>query len=384
MINENINNMSSIKDVNEVCVGGCGLGMTSYIMYHIEELIKSGESVFIMDFVKDFHEVNNKKQLISKEKLITIDLSKEDCLFGLSYNEAPFNSSMSDLEKLNIAALKSKEFVALMESAALDFELEEDLSNFLSACGKIVFVKGKNNIKDVLDFIEYSDVRNTHLNSLSSIEKKYLKEELTLLNSFYANGSSSISKIDEIISIFKQDPLLSSMYNTDSSSNIDFINCIEQGKVVILKEGKDVSLSKLQTNVIVAFFMGKIWLSSKLRAMNSLNAVKKCTVVLDELTCNSSCLKALKRMIPTSRVLGVKFVLSAINPGDISPIRKKLEDCNAIFNILTGSTPQTFKDFQDIITDVSLDDFTNMPNYHALCLLKNGDDYSTKIIKMKI
>lgn len=229
------------------------------------------------------------------------------------------------------------------------------------------------------------------MENLSDYEKQYLKEDLAFVEDMYTiNGSpgngmsSSIKKINDLISIFKEDSIINSMYNTDSKNNINFVDCIEQGMVVLIKGDESLSLNKTQLNILTSFFMGKIWLSAKIRAMKSMGSIstiKRCNVFLDELIRTPSCIDNLEYMIQTSRVLGVKFVLSAIHPGEIEVIRKPLEDCNSNFLILARSSIETFNSFNTIISQVSADDFKLMPKYQALCLTKNADGYYTKVIK---
>lgn len=140
MVSKNNNDANLTLDSHNVYIGGCGLGKTSFMKKYFEDCVKLNESVFIIDYIKDFGCLKNENELIADKKLIVIDLSSKDSIQGLGYNEALFNSSMTELEKLNLAELQTKEFLNLIKSANLNTELEEDVLHFFKASSRVVLL----------------------------------------------------------------------------------------------------------------------------------------------------------------------------------------------------------------------------------------------------
>ena len=67
--------------------------------------------------------------------------------------------------------------------------------------------------------------------------------------------------------MLREDYKLKYMYNKNLQENINLIDAMEQGKVVLIKMRESDFPTKMQKNLLVTYFITKIWLASQLRGM---------------------------------------------------------------------------------------------------------------------
>ena len=160
-----------------------------------------------------------------------------------------------------------------------------------------------------------------YINGLTLAQKELLGDEIHALEELdeYSQSTNDApsevigtcsSKVDHIldrIDLLKADFKLNGMYNLNN--NIDFIECMDKGKVVLLKMKESEFPTKVHKNILVTYFISKLWLASQLRGSKH-KEPSRCNVIIDEVFQAPTCMKDLEYILPQSRKFGLKFFLS--------------------------------------------------------------------------
>ena len=178
-----------------------------------------------------------------------MDLSSQDDLQGFGFNEIILTDDMSDFDKLKLANLQAMQVMSLVDSINPDSPLTARMRRFLNAAANVVFVQKYNSLKNVIECLENHEKRRVYIDGLTSAQKMHLEDEVHALEELdeYSRATKDAppevigtcsSKVDHIldrVALLREDFKLKFMYNLNLNNNIDFVECMDKGKVVLLK-----------------------------------------------------------------------------------------------------------------------------------------------------
>lgn len=380
-----------------VLIGSQGGGKTTYIGNYAKDCVAAKEGVIVLDFIKNCELSDTIKHYVSKDKLIELDLSTEKDIQGLGYNEIEIKPNLDTFTKLKLASLQSQQIMSLIDSVSIGDPLSSRMRRFLNAAANIVFVQGYNSVKNVVECLEDYRKRKIYVESLSLELKDNLEDELNTLKELdewskgnkkdniepevIGTNSSKIEHILDRIGMLREDFKLKYMYNKSLKDNIDLVKCMEEGKVVLVKMREADFPTKMQKNLLVTYFITKIWLASQLRGMLN-DKPLRCNVIIDEVFQAPTSMEILQYISPQSRKFACKFIFSTQYIKQLDKIFDTLEASGASFMMLTGSTEDDFNHFKSKLENFEYEDLRDMEKFSSLNLVKYSKGYASFITKL--
>ena len=382
-------------------IGSQGGGKTTYIANYACDCVKVGESVIIIDFIKNCELSEDVKKIVPVNKIIDIDLGSEEGIQGLGYNEIIIKEEYSNFEKLKLASLQAQQIMSLVDAVSIGDPLSSRMRRFLNAAAQVVFVQGYNSLKNVVDCLENASKREKYikgldidlrveledeLNTLSELNewsrgKKATKTEEAVEPEVIGTNTGKIEHILDRIGMLREDFKLKYMYNKSLSNNFNLVDVMEQGKVVLIKMRESDFPTKMQKNLLVTYWVSKIWLASQLRGMKNTKPLR-CNVIIDEVFQAPTCMDTLEYILPQSRKFGCKFIFSTQYIKQLDKIFDTLEASGSSFMMLTGSTEDDFNHFKGKIEEFEYEDLRDMEKFHSLNLIKYSRGYASFITKL--
>ena len=377
-------------------IGSQGSGKTTFIKHYVCDCEKANESVVIIDIIKNCELSSSIEKVIPKDKLVVLDLSKEECLQGIGYNEIIINNSLSDYQKCKLASLQSQQIMNLIDSISTGEPLTPRMRRFLNSASNIVFVLGYSSLKYVIKCLQNHDFRNDCINNLSLSIKELLSDEIdTLLelnemskitkdnpiSEICGTRDSKIEHILDRINILREDFKLKYMYNKSLDNNINLVDCMNKGKIVLIKMKEDEFPTKMHKNIMVTYWISKVWLACQLRGSIQDKPLRT-NIVIDEVFQAPTSMNMLNYILPQSRKFGCKFIFSSQETKQIDTIFDILEASGSSFMLLTGSTEKDFNYFKSKFTNFEYEDLRDMEQFSAMCLVKYSKGYSNFIVKL--
>ena len=380
-----------------VLIGSQGGGKTTYIGNYAKDCTEAKEGIIVLDFIKNCELSETIKRYVSKNKLIELDLSSKEGIQGLGYNEIEIKENMDPFEKMKLASLQSQQIMSLVDGISIGDPLSSRRRRFLNAAANIVFVQKYNSVKNVVECLEDFRKRKIYIDGLSLELKENLEDEINTLLELdeWSKGSkkeeippevigTNTSKIEGIldrIGMLREDFILKYMYNKPLKDNINLVKCMEEGKVVLIKMREGDFPTKIQKNLLVTYFITKIWLASQLRGMLS-DKPLRCNVIIDEVFQAPTSMNILEYISPQSRKFACKFIFSTQYINQLDKIFDTLEASGASFMMLTGSTEDDFNHFKNKLDNFEYEDLKDMEQYSSMNLIKYSKGYSSFITKL--
>ena len=156
---------------------------------------------------------------------------------------------------------------------------------------------------------------------------------------------------------------------------------MEEGKVILIKMREADFPTKMQKNLLVTYFVTKIWLASQLRGMLN-DKPLRCNVIIDEVFQAPTSMDILEYILPQSRKFACKFIFSTQYIKQLDKIFDTLEASGASFMMLTGSTEDDFNHFKNKLENFEYEDLRDMEKFSSLNLVKYSKGYSSFITKL--
>ena len=324
----------------------------------------------------------NFNKVVDKNKLVILDLSKESDLQSFSFNEIVIPKNMSPFDKLKLASLASQQTISLVDSINEGDPLSSRMRRYLNASCVICYVLGHNTLRDVINCLENPKVRERYMNELGVLSI-HLGDEIDTLHSLneytkptkkepepqlIGNKDSKIEYILDRICLLSEDFKLKYMFNKSPNNNINFVDIMNQGKILLIKMKESEYPTKQHKNILTIFFMSKIWLACQLRGSIQDKPLRT-NIICDELFQAPIALNMLTYVLPQSRKFGCKLILSSQYLSQLKGLHTVLEACGASVMLMKGVSELDWKFYSSKIEGFEYDDLVNMPAYHSINLI---------------
>lgn len=385
-----------------VLIGAMGGGKSTYLSNFTKDCIDNNEGVVIIDFIKKCELSDSIKSIAPKDKVLEIDLGKQENMQGFGFDELKIKPNASAFERLEIGNLQTTQLKSFINSIIVGDPLSSRMETILGAAGDVVFSLGYSSIKDVIKCLTCYKTRMKYIEELKKDKELYelLDEEvetLEELNEWSKVSAKDIkegiqseiigtreSKIEHILDrtrVLRSDAKLKYMYNKDTKNNIDFVKAMEEGKVILIKMPQAQFPSKHIKNILVTYFMSKIWLACATRgAMH--DKPRPCNIIIDELFQAPTVMNDLKEIIPQTRKFGCKLVFATHNTNQLNEIDETLESSGTSYMLLTGALEDDFNHFKNKMDNFEFEDLRDMDQYSSLNLIYYSKGYSSFITKL--
>lgn len=380
-------------------IGAQGAGKSTFMANYYRFANSRKEGGVVIDFIKNCEMSEEVIGYLKKDDMIVLDYTKEECMQGFAFNEFKIDSEMSTFEKLNLTNLQAQQILTFVDSINQEQPLQARMRKYLSSAANVVFATGENSLKEVVNCLENHIDRADYINRLTLEEKEFLVEEVKALNELdeyskitkdnpvpivIGTRNDRVDGILDRISLLREDFKLKYMFNKGSKGNIDFVEELEKGKVIIVRMPQD-SFKKHAKNVIVTFLLSKIWVATEIRG--KLNKKPKPThISIDEPFQAKTAMKMLAddEILPQTRKFGCKFIFSCQYTEQIDILMDTLIGSGASFMLMTGTSEKDFKLFESKLEGFEYDDLRDMEQYSSLNLIYYSGGYASFISKLPL
>ena len=380
-----------------VLVGAQGSGKSTFLANYYRFANIRNEGGVIIDFIKNCELSDEVISYLPKENVLVLDLTKEEDIQGFAFNELDISKETNTFKKNELANLQAQQIVELVDAINPEQPLQSRMRRYLSSAASIVFSTGENTIKEVIRCLENHKARLEYIDKLTNEDKTYLQEEIDdmeALNEYskptkdnnvvevIGTKESKIESILDRISLLRSDFKLKYMFNKSGTNNINFVEELEKGKVIIIKMKQD-SFKKHAKNVITTFLLSKIWIATEIRGTMH-KKPKPTHITVDEVFQTKTAMKMLANdeILPQTRKFGCKFIFSCQYTEQINILMDTLVGAGASFMFLTGTSEKDFNSFKNKLGEFEFEDLKNMEQYSSLNLIYYSGGYSSFISKL--
>lgn len=380
-----------ISRLGRVLMGSMGAGKDYYMVNMAKDIIKAGRGLIVIDYIDKCQLADNIKAITPKEKLLEIDCSNINQLQTFSYNELKISDDMDIYTKISIAMQKAQQLQILLDSINDDnSKLTPRMLRYLYAAATVVFFNNYNaSFKNVIDVLLDPAKRENLISSLSVEAKEILIDEIDDLKELTkkdkkGNMENVDNKIDGIIdriSWLKTNFYTKLAFTKDSKDNIDFIEAINQNKVILIKIPEKVFNSKMIRNVLATFYLSKIWLSKQLGATES-----KTELFINEIHQSYNCQLLMEDILVECRKFNLVPTLALHYLGQCTnKLKNSILASGSSFLLISGCDVKAFTELRAHFEKYGYSeaDLVELDRYNALCLIKNEENnYSAFVSKL--
>ncbi|MGU8365182.1 hypothetical protein ACV3NC_14455 [Clostridium perfringens] len=390
----------NIGNLPLVMIGGQGAGKSTFMSNYSKDCCYAGEGLIVLDFIKNCELSETIKNSVIEDRVIELDMADYRTIQGLGYNEICVNDSMNSFDKMKLANLQSQQVMSLIDSISVGDPLSSRMRRFLNAAANVVFVQGYNSVKNVVECLERHEKRVQFVEDLSPELKELLEDEINTLdelNEYYKVSKKEMvecieppvvgtyySKIEHIldrVSMLREDFKLKYMYNKPLEDNLNLVEAMNEGKIVLIKMKEGDFPSKMAKNILITYWISKIWLASQLRGIE-FEKPSRINVLVDEVFQAPTCLKTLEYILPQSRKFGCKFIFSTQYIRQLQSIFDTLEASNSSYMLMRGCLEDDFNHFKSKLEDFEFEDLIEMKKFHSLNLIYYSGGYASFITKL--
>lgn len=380
-----------ISRLGRVLMGSMGAGKDYYMVNMAKDIIKAGRGLIVIDYIDKCQLSDNIKAITPKEKLLEIDCSNINQLQTFSYNELKISDSMDIYTKISIAMQKAQQLQILLDSINDDnSKLTPRMLRYLYAGATVVFFNNSNaSFKNVIDVLLDPVKRENIINSLSVEAKEILIDEIDDLKELTktdkkGNMENADTKIDGIIdriSWLKTNFYTKLAFTKDSANNIDFIEAINQNKVILIKIPEKTFNSKMIRNVLATFYLSKIWLSKQLGATEN-----KTELFINEIHQSYNMQLLMEDILVECRKFNLVPTLALHYLGQCTnKLKNSILASGSSFLLISGCDVKAFTELKAHFEKYGYSeaDLVELDRYNALCLIKNEENnYSAFVSKL--
>lgn len=384
-----------------VLIGSQGSGKTEGMKNIAKNCIDNNEGVIVLDFIKSCNLSESIAKVTPPDKLIKLNLAAEKDIQGLGYNEMRITEDMSAFKKLDLASMQTQQIMNLVDAISVGDPLSSRMRRYLSSASKVVFCQGYNSLKDVINCLEDHRKRSKYINQLTNDLRVFLEDEINTLeelnewsrvskkeaeagevSQIIGTNSAKIEHILDRVSMLREDFKLKFMYDKSSDKNINLVELMEQGKVVLLQMKEDDFPTKMIKNILITYWVSKVWLTSQIRGGMS-DKPLRCNFIVDEIFQAPTSLNMMSYIIPQSRKFGLHMILSTQYINQLDAVFESLEASGSSFMLLKGCNENDFNHFKSKFDGVfEFEDLRDMENFSSMNLINYSGGYASFITKL--
>lgn len=380
-----------MKRLGRVLLGPMGAGKDYYMVNMAKDIIKSGRGLIVLDYIDQCQLSNNIQKITPKDRLIEIDCTNPKLLQTFSYDEYRYKEDDTEYNKVDICMQKAQQYNMLLDSINdVNSSLTPRMLRYLNAAATISFrVNQCSSFKDIIDILKNPTKRDYVVSLLPAGAKDLLQDEIDDLEELSkrdkkGNVDNADSKIDGIldrISKLKSSSIFTKLaYVKSSNSNIDFIEAINEGKVILVKIPAK-KFSKTMRSLLATFFLQKIWIAKEQGATQI-----QTELFINEIHQSYHCQLLMEDILVECRKFNLTPTLAMHYLGQgTKKLKESILASGSSFILLSGCDIKAYDELKHYFEKdgYTENDLTELERYNALCLIKNEDkQYSSFVVKL--
>lgn len=381
------------KNLAVVYIGPTRSGKTNTLCHFAKDSINAGESVIILDYIETCDLSRAISRVIPSDKKTIIDLGSFNNIQGLGYNELDYPTK-DPLELYNNAKLKTNQLQFLISAVNSNKdEFTARMEKYLDAASMVGFLSN-GSVNDIRNILENHTARHKFIQQIPASLQKYTQHyinTLTELDETNKNGecigtkTAIISGISSRFNKLTKNTIMELMLQTSTDNNIDFIKEFQQGKAIFITLPENKFGTPEEKDIMVTYWLTKIWLALQARAAQILNKYKRNTVniITDELAQLDNAQKFVGSKLDQCAKFGGKFVLSTMYINQLK-IRENLRTANTSYILISGADKTNYTELKEELSThgFTLEDLFNLKRFHSLNLIKYEKGYTAFISEL--
>lgn len=381
----------NLANLGLVLLGPQGCGKSTFLGNYSKDASCAGEGVILIDYIKNCELSEEIKKVVPANKLIEIDLSKQEDMQAFGFNEVSNFRPKSTYECLEVANMQTQLLIAFIDAINPEQQLTPRMRRSLASAANIVFIHHNMSMRNVYECLADHRKRKEYIDLVPDEMKSYLQDDIFNLVDMneYENKTGEVSGtkssknefVMDRISILMEDIKLKYMFNKSIDDNIDFVNAMDQGKVVLVKIPDSKYPTTVHKNILTTFFVSKIWLSSQLRG-GMYKEPRRTHVIIDEIFQAPTAEYILKDVLVQARKFQTKFIFSAHYLSQIETIKEALKASGSSYMMMQGTDKKNFEELREDLSPFELQDLLNLKRYHSLNLIKISNGYAKFITEL--
>ena len=379
----------SMRSMSKVVVGPSRSGKTTAIKNFILNAIDNGDSVICIDTIRNCEIAEDVRDYMPekyKDKLVILDYSNLQQLLPLAFNEIVDVNFESKIDQMLSASHLTNSLIGFIDSIA-GFEKDDKLSprmkKLISCSGKVVLSQPNTTIRDVIDTLMETDVRDKFIKSSGLPDSNLMIQELRRLDDGKGGTNYNlIAGIVDRVSALLNDFATETLISTPSNPAINFTNFSNEGKCVFVKLSEEV-FDREALKPLVTFFYFKAWLGVA-TARTKVNNPKLCHLVIDEIHNYPQIISFLSAKVKEAAKFGLSFLLSSHLLVDMRMLLPNLKAAGASFLLIGGTSKENIKLLETELSQegISLEEAMTTKKYHSLNLINFDREYCVYTSKL--
>ena len=171
-------------------------------------------------------------------------------------------------------------------------------------------------------------------------------------------------------------------FTKDSANNIDFVEAINQNKVILIKIPESKFPSKMIRNILATFFLSKIWLSKQILATKQ---QPKTFLFFDEFYKCHNCQLLYQDIFVEARKFDLVSIVALHYLNQLTQqCKEALKASGTSYLLLQGADVKAYQDLKSNLIQFGYeeDDLLNLNRYTALALIKTTKNYSAFVVEL--
>lgn len=373
------------QDTGLATTGKQGSGKTEFVKNYSMDSNKHKDSIVILDYIGNNDLANTVQLAVPKEDIVLKDLSKVECMESIAYTEKYYTDDMETMDKLDVISEKSQLITQLINSFNFGSDLTSAMRRFFVSAANVTYaVNQYASFRDIIDCLEFYEIRmelirkvpeefkgfcDKHMRNLLKLNDKHTKGDLRGED----NGETLESKIDRIldrVSVMAESPRLEYMLQKDPLLNINFEECFNEGKVIIIKMRQDKFGSEHMRNMLTLYFTTRIWEACVNRYSKSNGEeLRRVHLIIDEPHQVPVVTNYLKPLLPQMRKFRLKPVFATQSLLQLENILDDMKSAGFSYMLLAGSDKVNFNLLKDELDPYEVEDLLELERFHSLNLV---------------
>ncbi|WP_343348642.1 type IV secretory system conjugative DNA transfer family protein [Terrisporobacter petrolearius] len=373
------------QDTGLAITGKQGSGKTEFVKNYSMHSNKHKDSIVILDYIGNNDLANTVQLAVPKEDIVLKDLSKVECMESIAYTEKYYTDDMDTMDKLDVISEKSQLITQLINSFNFGSDLTSAMRRFFVSAANVTYaVNQYASFRDIIDCLEFYDARinfisrvpeefkgfcDKHMRNLMKLNDKHSKGDLKGED----NGETCESKIDRIldrVSVMAESPRLEYMLQKNPLDNINFEECFNEGKVIIIKMRQDKFGSEHMRNMLTLYFTTRIWEACVNRYSKSNGEeLRRVHLIIDEPHQVPVVTNYLKPLLPQMRKFRLKPVFATQSLLQLENILDDMKSAGFSYMLLAGSDKVNFNLLKDELDPYEVEDLLELERFHSLNLV---------------
>lgn len=372
-----------------VLVSGMGAGKSNAVARYAGDMVnKENSNVIVFDYNKNCELSRDIVYLAKKgTNIVNIDMCNMDTLEALANSENMITDKMNVYDIVENAQNQANALVNFINALNPDFELTAAMDDVVFSAATLVYCFNGKCMRDVFSTIFNHEVRVELIESLSKDLRHELNDDIDVLRTIDEKnrdgnvvGTKDVEGIRSRIKTFRKNGILKHMLNKDPKNNLNFVDLLNQKNTLIcIKMPEKKFRDNTIKDVIVGFYLSRIWNAIQIRSDQ--DELNKVNIIIDEihkLKMTTRCI--LPDMLVEARKFSARVIICTHYLEQLGKSLKPLMT-SAHFMLLQGADTKNFKEIESKV-DYSLEEFSNMKKYSAICLFKTGEGYSSIIVDL--